>query len=133
MDMKGLIRKEWYSLWSQYRIHMLAMLGLGILLPLLKDTDFFFDESFWMYCAALTLPRSLYTLRWPRCLWQLAMTYFATFAALLHGSSFVIPASFKHASRNLQTHRSRVFGCFATFARDDKLQYQYPCKRAQSC
>ncbi len=53
--MKGLIRKEWYSLWSQYRIHMLAMLGLGILLPLLKDTDFFFDESFWMYCAALTI------------------------------------------------------------------------------
>ena len=30
--MKGLIRKEWYSLWSQYRIHMLAMLGLGVLL-----------------------------------------------------------------------------------------------------
>lgn len=53
--MKGLIRKEWYSLWSQYRIHMLAMLGLGILLPLLKDTDFFFDELFWMYCAALTI------------------------------------------------------------------------------
>lgn len=53
--MKGLIRKEWYSLWSQYRIHMLAMLGLGILLPLLKDTDSFFDESFWMYCAALTI------------------------------------------------------------------------------
>lgn len=46
--MKGLIRKEWYSLWSQYRIHMLAMFGLGVLLPFLKDTDFFADESFWI-------------------------------------------------------------------------------------
>lgn len=53
--MKGLIRKEWYSLWSQYRMHMLAMLGLGILMPMIKNTDFFFDESFWMYCAALTI------------------------------------------------------------------------------
>ena len=44
--MKGLIRKEWYSLWSQYRIHMLAMLGLGVLLPIIKNTDFFLDESF---------------------------------------------------------------------------------------
>lgn len=53
--MKGLIRKEWYSLWSQYRIHMLAMLGLGVLLPFLKDTDFFLDESFWIYCAVITI------------------------------------------------------------------------------
>ena len=49
MGMKGLIRKEWYSLWSQYRIHMLAMLGLGVLLPIIKNTDFFPDESFWIY------------------------------------------------------------------------------------
>ena len=53
--MKGLIRKEWYSLWSQYRIHMLAMFGLGILLPIIKNTDFFFDESLWMYCAGITI------------------------------------------------------------------------------
>lgn len=53
--MKGLIRKEWYSLWRQYRIHMLAMFGLGILLPLLKDTDFFPDEAFWIYCAVITI------------------------------------------------------------------------------
>lgn len=53
--MKGLIRKEWYSLWSQYRIHMLAMFGLGVLLPIIRDTDFFFDKSFWMYCAVLTI------------------------------------------------------------------------------
>ena len=51
--MKGLIRKEWYSLWSQYRIHMLAMLGLGVLLPIIKNTDFFPDESFWIYCVQL--------------------------------------------------------------------------------
>lgn len=38
--MKGLIRKEWYSLWSQYRIHMLAMLGLGVLLPIIKIQTF---------------------------------------------------------------------------------------------
>ena len=50
--MKGLIRKEWYSLWSQYRIHMLAMFGLGVLLPIIRDTDFFHDEAFWIYCAA---------------------------------------------------------------------------------
>lgn len=55
MGMKGLIRKEWYSLWSQYRIHMLAMLGLGILLPIIKNTDFFPDESFWIYCAVITI------------------------------------------------------------------------------
>ena len=55
MGMKGLIRKEWYSLWSQYRIHMLAMFGLGILLPIIKNTDFFFDESLWMYCAGITI------------------------------------------------------------------------------
>ena len=53
--MKGLIRKEWYSLWSQYRIHMLAMLGLGVLLPIIKNTDFFPDESFWIYCAVITI------------------------------------------------------------------------------
>lgn len=53
--MKGLIRKEWYSLWSQYRIHMLAMFGLGVLLPFLKDTDFFADESFWIYYAVITI------------------------------------------------------------------------------
>lgn len=53
--MKGLIRKEWYSLWSQYRIHMLAMFGLGILLPIIKNTDFFFDESLWMYCVGITI------------------------------------------------------------------------------
>lgn len=53
--MKGLIRKEWYSLWSQYRIHMLAMFGLGVLLPFLKDTDFFPDESFWIYWAVITI------------------------------------------------------------------------------
>lgn len=53
--MKGLIRKEWYSLWSQYRIHMLAMFGLGILMPFLKDTDFFPDEAFWIYCAVITI------------------------------------------------------------------------------
>ena len=41
--MKGLIRKEWYSLWSQYRIHMLAMLGLGVLLPIIKNTDFIYN------------------------------------------------------------------------------------------
>lgn len=55
MGMKGLIRKEWYSLWSQYRIHMLAMLGLGVLLPIIKNTDFFPDESFWIYCAVITI------------------------------------------------------------------------------
>ena len=44
--MKGLIRKEWYSLWSQYRIHML---------PIIKNTDFFPDESFWIYCAVITI------------------------------------------------------------------------------
>ena len=53
--MKGLIRKEWYSLWSQYRIHMLAMLGLGVLLPFLKDADFFPKESFLIYCAVITI------------------------------------------------------------------------------
>ena len=53
--MKGLIRKEWYSLWSQYRIHMLAMLGLGVLLPIIKNTDFFPDESFWIYWAVITI------------------------------------------------------------------------------
>lgn len=53
--MKGLIRKEWYSLWSQYRIHMLAMLGLGVLLPIMKNTDFFPDESFWIYWAVITI------------------------------------------------------------------------------
>lgn len=53
--MKGLIRKEWYSLWSQYRVHMLAMLGLGILLPFLKNTDFFPDEAVWIYCAVITI------------------------------------------------------------------------------
>lgn len=53
--MKGLIRKEWYSLWSQYRVHMLAMLGLGILLPFLKNTDFFLDEAVWIYCAVITI------------------------------------------------------------------------------
>ena len=53
--MKGLIRKEWYSLWSQYRIHMMAMLGLGVLLPIIKNTDFFPDESFWIYCAVITI------------------------------------------------------------------------------
>lgn len=55
MGMKGLIRKEWYSLWSQYRIHMLAMLGLGVLLPIIKNTDFFLDESFWIYWAVITI------------------------------------------------------------------------------
>lgn len=53
--MKGLIRKEWYSLWSQYRVYMAAMLGLGILLPFLKDTDFFLDEAFWIYCVGITI------------------------------------------------------------------------------
>lgn len=53
--MKGLIRKEWYSLWSQYRIHMLAMFGLGVLLPIIRDTDFFHDEAFWIYCAVITI------------------------------------------------------------------------------
>ena len=55
MGMKGLIRKERYSLWSQYRIHMLAMLGLGALLPIIKNTDFFPDESFWIYWAVITI------------------------------------------------------------------------------
>ena len=53
--MKGLIRKEWYSLWSQYRIHMLAMFGLGVLLPIIKDTDFFSDEAFWIYWVFITI------------------------------------------------------------------------------
>ena len=53
--MKGLIRKEWYSLWSRYRIHMLAIFGLGVLLPIIKDTDFFSDEALWIYWAVITI------------------------------------------------------------------------------
>ena len=36
-------------------MHMLAMLGLGVLLPIIKNTDFFPDESFWIYCAVITI------------------------------------------------------------------------------
>lgn len=34
---------------------MLAMLGLGVLLPIIKNTDFFPDESFWIYWAVITI------------------------------------------------------------------------------
>ena len=40
---------------SQYRIHMLSMFGLGVLLPIIRDTDFFQDETFWIYCAVITI------------------------------------------------------------------------------
>lgn len=34
---------------------MLSMFGLGVLLPIIRDTDFFQDETFWIYCAVITI------------------------------------------------------------------------------
>ena len=31
------------------------MFGLGVLLPIIRDTDFFQDETFWIYCAVITI------------------------------------------------------------------------------